>query len=392
VYVVVADARSLSCFANVTRKPKPLSTPAPLAELSALRLAVEHLTVMVAYWDREQRCCFASPKLEAWLGLAPQMLLGCRLSDLLGPLYALSLPSIEGALRGATQQFEGISPDPESGAPRRSLTEYVPDVVDGEVHGFCMLVSDLSRDGRAEQGSWPGRSQTDSPRLATLAAGIAHQINNPLTAIVAHAELALESLTAPAPNLVALADDVARVKDNALRVRDIVQAMKSLGEGSSALLESDEVVREDALDGIGAAGLATPACSPPPSHHARNRRRVLVIDDEPALTKTLQRILGRDCEVVTTNQGAEALALLMDPAEPAFDVVLCDLMMPNPGGEAIYGQVVSARPELARRFVFMSGGAFTPRGRIFLDTVAAPVLQKPFDLKRLRELVIGRVS
>jgi DNA-binding NtrC family response regulator len=54
--------------------------------------------------------------------------------------------------------------------------------------------------------------------------------------------------------------------------------------------------------------------------------------------------------------------------------------------------VRAERPEVASRFVFVTGGAFTPRAREFLDAVAAPRLEKPFDVPRLLGLVRKRVA
>jgi CheY-like chemotaxis protein len=71
----------------------------------------------------------------------------------------------------------------------------------------------------------------------------------------------------------------------------------------------------------------------------------------------------------------------------SFDVVLCDLMMPELTGMDVFERVVVERPELAARFVFMTGGAFTGRARDFLDRVDNERLDKPFDVVKVRELV-----
>jgi CheY-like chemotaxis protein len=117
-----------------------------------------------------------------------------------------------------------------------------------------------------------------------------------------------------------------------------------------------------------------------------------VVDDEVALTRTLDRILAPTCDVVVMNHGRDALALLSENPTPGFDVVLCDLMMPEITGEEVYTEVTRRWPDLARRFVFMTGGAFTPRGRRFLESVSAPVLEKPFDASQVRALVTERAA
>jgi PAS domain S-box-containing protein len=119
----------------------------------------------------------------------------------------------------------------------------------------------------------------------------------------------------------------------------------------------------------------------------RSRRRVLVIDDEPVVGKSLRRLLPEH-EVLVTAGAAEALAVIS--ADPDLDVVLCDLMMPEISGAELYRELAGRFPELARRVVFITGGAFTPETRAFLREVGNPVLEKPFDLRRLRSIVAGR--
>ena len=74
-------------------------------------------------------------------------------------------------------------------------------------------------------------------------------------------------------------------------------------------------------------------------------------------------------------------------ADDAFDVILCDLMMPDVTGMEVFGYVKSARPHLAARVVFMTGGAFTARARAFLDEVPNRCIEKPFELARLRAVI-----
>ena len=105
--------------------------------------------------------------------------------------------------------------------------------------------------------------------------------------------------------------------------------------------------------------------------------RILVVDDEPLVGRSLKRHLSPQHDITTVTRGREAIERAL--AEP-YDVILCDLMMPDVSGADVYDEVTAARPDLAGRFVFMTGGAFTPRGREFVKSVAATVLSKPFDL------------
>jgi CheY-like chemotaxis protein len=72
-----------------------------------------------------------------------------------------------------------------------------------------------------------------------------------------------------------------------------------------------------------------------------------------------------------------------------FDVILCDLMMPQMTGMDFYEALTRAAPEQVMRLVFMTGGAFTPASREFLDRVPNARIEKPFEVQNLRLMVHG---
>jgi diguanylate cyclase (GGDEF)-like protein/PAS domain S-box-containing protein len=116
-----------------------------------LRALVDHVPAMLAYWDASQRCRFANRAYEKWFGVSPDAMIGTTMAELLGPLYPLNLPYIEGALRGEPQQFDREIPDPAGGPPRYSQAHYVPDVAEGGVvRGFFVLVADVTERQRLE--------------------------------------------------------------------------------------------------------------------------------------------------------------------------------------------------------------------------------------------------
>jgi PAS domain S-box-containing protein len=123
------------------------SSGSHLSEL--LRDLVDHVPSMLAYWDADQRCRFANAAYRTWFGIAPESLIGAHIRDLLGPLYELNRPFIDAALRGEAQEFEREIPHPAGGLSRHSIAQYIPDVVDGVVRGFFVLVSDVSAFKRA---------------------------------------------------------------------------------------------------------------------------------------------------------------------------------------------------------------------------------------------------
>ena len=111
---------------------------------------------------------------------------------------------------------------------------------------------------------------------------------------------------------------------------------------------------------------------------------LLVIDDEPAVGFAVRRVLkGHDATIVTTAQ--EGLELLS--AGKDFDVILSDLMMPGMSGIEFHAALVRLHPKMASRVVFVTGGAFTPEANAFLDRVTNERMEKPFDLRQIREMV-----
>jgi signal transduction histidine kinase/CheY-like chemotaxis protein len=109
--------------------------------------------------------------------------------------------------------------------------------------------------------------------------------------------------------------------------------------------------------------------------------RILLIDDEAALGRALRSLLG-DHDVVAVTCARDALQKLR--GGEAFDVILCDLMMPDISGIDLYDQIAPADRE---RVVFMTGGAFTQQAREFLARCNRPYLDKPFSEHELRDAI-----
>ena len=124
---------------------------------------------------------------------------------------------------------------------------------------------------------------------------------------------------------------------------------------------------------------------PPPRSRDLRRGRILVIDDEESLTHTVHRFLTQTHDVVAMTSSRAALDLL--ESGDRFDVILCDLMMPQVTGVEVHAVIHRLDPAQAARVVFLTGGAFTASAQDFLDASPNPRLEKPFDLRVLGDLV-----
>jgi CheY-like chemotaxis protein len=120
------------------------------------------------------------------------------------------------------------------------------------------------------------------------------------------------------------------------------------------------------------------------------RGTVLVIDDDPLLSETVEQILITAHDVVIANSGAEALEILAKKQN--FDVILCDLMMPVMTGAEFYDSLKRRHPNQIHKIIFLTGGVFTAQMREFLDRMPNQRFEKPCDAKTLRTIISRRVA
>jgi CheY-like chemotaxis protein len=141
----------------------------------------------------------------------------------------------------------------------------------------------------------------------------------------------------------------------------------------------DELPRDASEVPLPAAG-AAPA----------RRARVLIVDDEVAIIRSLGALLETDYDVVMMTSGREAMEALLGGA--TYDVVLCDLMMPNVTGMDIYEKLAEVRPGEQAKLVFMTGGAFTDRARAFLAGITNECVEKPFPISDLDAIIAKLIA
>ncbi len=148
-------------------------------------------------------------------------------------------------------------------------------------------------------------------------------------------------------------------------------------------LESPDAVQPTSPE----PALATAAPEPPPPPDPdRARPRVLVLDDEPSIRRFLAKALAQaGFDAVLTEAGPEALDAIRGES---FDAVLCDHRMAGMSGTDVYQAAAAIRPELATRFVFMSGDVLNPELKAFAEQHGVTLLAKPFELETVRRTVL----
>jgi signal transduction histidine kinase len=115
------------------------------------------------------------------------------------------------------------------------------------------------------------------------------------------------------------------------------------------------------------------------------RAQILVIDDEPAIGRSIQRILKGAHDVTLAADGRDALARVQGGER--YDLFLCDLQMPEMSGMDLHEALLAAHPDQAERMIFMTGGAISPRVKDFVERFQSRLIEKPFSAADLRARV-----
>ncbi len=127
----------------------------------------------------------------------------------------------------------------------------------------------------------------------------------------------------------------------------------------------------------------------PAPHVVTTKGRLMVVDDEEAIRVMLERALLKEHQVVCAASGDAARGILQQ--DGAFDLILCDLMMPGISGMELHEWLVTHNPTLANKMVFLTGGVFTPSASEYLARVGNLKIEKPFDMYELKHLVMEKV-
>ncbi len=121
------------------------------------------------------------------------------------------------------------------------------------------------------------------------------------------------------------------------------------------------------------------------------RARLLVLDDEPLVARGVARLLAADYAAESACSARETLARLAQGER--FDLMLCDLMMPEMSGEAFFKHLAEVAPDQREHVVFVTGGAFTPEAQHFLESLPpGRFVHKPLGAEALRALVREHLS
>jgi CheY-like chemotaxis protein len=159
--------------------------------------------------------------------------------------------------------------------------------------------------------------------------------------------------------------------------------------GGRIELESTEGVGASFRLWLPMARETTLPAPPPRSAPGMRRLNLLLVDDDPLVTRSLSRLLSPRHRVHTADGVDAALELLAGGV--AVDAILCDLVMPHRTGIELYAELRTQSSPLSERIVFLTGGALTPALASFLRGFPSRTLHKPCDPAEI-EAMLERVG
>ncbi len=162
-----------------------------------------------------------------------------------------------------------------------------------------------------------------------------------------------------------------------------VESEEGVGTAFTVLLPRPELLEERSEGPPSEKKISAKALPPRNISSDEGSIQIMVIDDEPLVTKTLYRMLGAEYSLTDFQEATVALEALRQGN--SFDVILCDLMMPGMSGMEFFEQLQLESPRDAQRVLFMTGGAVTKGASHFLESTNAVILEKPFPGEDIRK-------
>jgi PAS domain S-box-containing protein len=114
-------------------------------------------------------------------------------------------------------------------------------------------------------------------------------------------------------------------------------------------------------------------------------KTILIIDDEPSMQRALGRLLKRrGHEVTMAASGLEALVAL---EACAYEIILCDMRMPDLDGAGFYRELERRHPHLVSRVIFLTGDVLSPEAAAFFAQIDNPRFEKPFEAQAVQRMI-----
>ena len=117
-----------------------------------------------------------------------------------------------------------------------------------------------------------------------------------------------------------------------------------------------------------------------------SKKQILLVDDELMLLYSMRRMLEDVYDVTIASGGKKAIDLINKKTDQ-FDLIICDVSMPDINGVNFYLYIVKHHPGLEKRVIFMTGGPMSDYLDEFLVSNKTICLSKPFEYDKLRDVI-----
>jgi len=111
-------------------------------------------------------------------------------------------------------------------------------------------------------------------------------------------------------------------------------------------------------------------------------KKILVVEDALSVRKILESVLSKEGDVVTTENGSEALEWLQEGNMP--DLIVCDIQMPVMTGEDFVKELKSSGYFREIPIIMLSGIESSEERIRMLKLGASDYLVKPFNPEELK--------
>jgi two-component system sensor histidine kinase/response regulator len=209
------------------------------------RTVADNVPGLLAYWNRDLRCEFANTRYKQWFGKTDAQIIGKTAAEVLGAeAFARSEPNALAALAGETRLFDGLIPSP-NGRDFHAWVHYIPDVHDGQVRGFFVMVHDVSEIKQAElrlrelnEELLDARDKAEAANRAksVFLANMSHEIRTPMNAIIGLAHLMEGDAIEPTQR-----DRLGKVSDAARHLLGIINDVLDLSKIESGKLHLEQI-------------------------------------------------------------------------------------------------------------------------------------------------------
>ena len=341
-----------------------------------LRPVDDGLPAMVCFVDRDERFRFVNEAYAAWYGWQRHQMEGRHIREAVGEsVYSEVSSIVSAALAGTPSHVRGEVVDPE-GALRYVDMSFVPQFDETEAIDGCLAVFfDVTSEVRAEQADRLHRDELARvARVATLgelAASIAHELNQPLSAVVANARAAVRFLDTIPPDLDEVREALSDVAQDAGRAGDVISSMRQLLERGETQQEPVDLRRVvlDVAELVHSEAVMRGVEIQVGDHDEPD---LLVVGDPGQLTQVFLNLVMNAIESTSRLPGAPRTVSISFAADDAsVEILVLDNGPGFVGGdpESMFQPFVSRRPDglgmgltISRTITEAHGGTLTAEG------------------------------